>query len=168
MIEAGPRQAIIERICSPLGGLEAQENTLYFWSSRLLPDRQLHEVTFVNNQGQPQKWIYFVTRKAEGVWQLAGEANITSLRLWPWGDDLWVHFSGGNPNVFWLRGSIHAKKQEIVRVRLISKNGHTLEDQVQDGQVFFLTDQKMSYPIQVEFYDQLGNMVKSHPWAPFP
>lgn len=164
MIEAGPKQAIIECLCSPLEGKEAREETLRFFQSRFLSNRQMHEITFEDMQGQPQRWICVVAQTAEGAWLMVGGANITGLKHWPWGDKPWVNLAGGNLGDFWLGGYVLQREQDIVRVRLISRNGNSLEDEVQDDLVLFLTEHEMPAPIRVELYDRRGNLINTHFW----
>ena len=190
MAEHDPKQAITEYVGLPLGivqsnppfpvpaqgqtfqgelrcggGLGAQEGTIRFFQERRLSDRQLHEITFEDEAGQHQHWLCFVVQDQQGGWYMVGGANYSDdPRHSPVRSHPWVNLAGGGwEDHFWAGGLVLNNGLDVVRVRLISKNGKVLEDLVQDGLVLFITDQKIQVPVQVELYDRAGNRVGTHP-----
>lgn len=146
------------------GGLGAQVGTIRFFQERLLPHRQIHEVTFEGEAGQLQHWFCFVVQEQQGGWRMVGGANIANAKHSPVRDHPWINLAGGGwEDQFWAGGRVLDNGLDVVRVRLISKNGQVLEDLVQDGLVLFISDQKIQMPVQVELYDRAGNLVGTHP-----
>jgi hypothetical protein len=189
MVEHDPRQAITEYVGLPLGivqpnpplhapaqgqrfqgelrrggGLGARDGTIRFFQERRLPDRQLHEITFEDEAGQHEHWLCFVVQDQQGGWRMGGGANVSDAKHAPGRDHPWANLAGGGwEDRFWAGGRVLDNGLDVVRVRLISKNGKVLEDLVQDGLVLFITDQKIQVPVQVELYDRAGNLVGTHP-----
>ena len=193
MIESNPKQVIIEYISRPLaplelapppppdaplqgqpgmirrgGGLGAKVATIHFLQERNLPNRQLHIVTFENEEGYHDQWLCCVLQDRPKHWRYAGGANIGHVNEMPRRGYPWVNMAGGwKGNLLWAGGHVLDNGLDVVRVRLISENGIILEDTVQDGLVLFITDQWVQRPLQVELYNRSGKMVGTHqvlPW----
>ncbi len=198
MTEHDPKQAIIDYVSQPLGplepspppppdmqgqgpqpwrattrsggGLGARASTVQFLQQRSLPDRQLHLVAFENEAGQRDQWLCCVLQDRPGHWRFAGGANIGSAKSMPVRSHPWANLAGGwKGDLLWAGGRVLDNGLDVVRVRLISENGVTLEDTVEDGLVLFVIDQWVQRPLQVELYDRAGNLVGTHqalPWQP--
>ncbi len=182
-----PKQVIIEYISQPLGpiepepplppgferkepqgilrkggGLGAKVQTILFLQERSLPDLQLHAVTFENEDGQQEYYIWCVRQDMPGHWRSAGGANFHPTENISRGRP-WVNLAGGwNRDFLWAGGCVLDNGHDVVRVRLISENGIVLEDTVQDGLALFLSNRWVERPLQVELYDRSGKLVGTH------
>ena len=156
-----PMQVIIEYL-SHDEWTNAKATTIRFLQQRSLPHRQIHAVTFDNKKGQ-QHWLCVVTQDEQGHWSLQsagplGEAMNSLTQNSPW-----VNLAAGNgENTSWAGGSVITHGFDIKRVRLISMDGNTIEDTVQDGLVMFLASQPFQWSLQVELYDAKEAIVGSH------
>lgn len=166
MMENDPKQALIEHWYRPLDGFEAQEGTIQFLRSRLLPHAQLHEVAFESKRGDHQRLLCLVLSQPDGTWHVNTANNISGARRRICqGEEPHVLLAGGNLNGhLHLHGHVVDGDQEATRIRLVFHNGRTLEDTVQDGLVLFVPEQGFPLPTQVELYDSAGNLVGTHPW----
>lgn len=60
------------------------------------------------------------------------------------------------------KGRVLDNGLNVVRVRLLSANGITLEDMVQDGLVLFVSDRWVQRPVHMELYDRSKALVGMH------
>lgn len=72
------------------GGLGAKASTIQFLQQRSIPDRQLHLVTFEDEEGRWGSWLCCVLLEPSGSWHVAGCATGGSAermpeRDYPWG-----------------------------------------------------------------------------------
>ncbi len=145
---------------------QARKGTFQFFRSRLLPNSQLHEVTFENNRGEHQRFLCLAVQEPDGTWQMVLSCNISGINhVLRSGDEPHVELGGSN---LWMGGYVVDCGQGVTHVRLVSGNGNILEDTVQDGLVVFAPEQGIPLPIQVELYDSAGNLVGTHPWPYIP
>jgi len=187
MTENDPKQVIIEYISEPLGqiepepplppgvehkgyrgitrkggGLGAKVQTIRFLQERTLPDLQLHALTFENEDGQQEHYIWCVRQDMPGHWRSAGGANFHPAENISRGHP-WVNLAGGwSRNFLWAGGRVLDDGLDVVRVRLISENGIVLEDTVQDGLALFISDRWVERPLQVELYDRSEKLLGTH------
>jgi hypothetical protein len=149
------------------GGLGAKPTTIRFFQERKLPHLQVHEVTFENETGKVEHWLCFMRQDGQGHWRLAGGGNVAEVGHSPKRSHPYANLAGGGgEGGFWAGGRVISNGLDMVRVRLISKNGNVLEDTVQDGLVLFVSDQNVQMPIKVELYDRSGKLVATHQALP--
>lgn len=61
-------------------------------------------------------------------------------------------------------GRIHNVDADLTRVRLTFSGGPRLEDEAQEGWVFFFTEEPVGREVTVEPFDNKGEVLASHPW----
>ncbi|MDQ2885380.1 MAG: hypothetical protein M3Y39_04755 [Chloroflexota bacterium] len=145
------------------GGLGAKPTTVRFFQEREIPGRQLHEAIFENEGGKQEHWLCCAQETISGDWRFAGGGNISEIEHSPTRSHPWANLAAGwDREGFWSGGRVLDNGLDVVRVRLISKNGVLLEDMVQDGLVLFVSDQKVKGPLRVELYDRSGNLAGTH------
>lgn len=141
-------------------GKGAKTATIQFLKQRSLPHDQVHAITFEDEAGL--KWDFFcsIAQDERGFWHMSRSGCVRqgmmqrTSRTFPW-----VHLVGGSGESYlWAGGYVTDKATDAQRVRLITKNGLTLEDSVQDGIVLFQTDQHVEIPAQVEVYTGSGTL----------
>lgn len=167
MAENDPKEVIMKALCSPPipEEFQAQEGTFHFFRSRLLPHSQLHEVTFKNRKGEHQRFLCLTVRMSDGTWSMVSSGIIASTHALQPGEEPHACLSGSN---LWMDGYVVDGDREVTHVRLVSGNGHVLEDTIQDGLIVFTPKQGIPLPVKVELYDHAGNLVGSHPWPYIP
>ena len=149
------------------GGFGAKPITIRFFQERKIPGRQLHEVTFENEEGKQEHWLCYVQESTSGDWRFAGGGNVSEIEHSPRRSHPWANLAGGwDGKGFWSGGRVLDNGLDVVRVHLISENGVMLEDMVQDGLVLFVSDQRIKGPLRVELYDRSGNLVGTHQALP--
>lgn len=179
-----PKQAIIEYIELPQGVrfpqppasgsggpivIKPEQGALAgavrFLHEQHVPNRQIHAIAFVHETGRELHYFCHVVQDEQGEWQIRGVSLYsTHPRGYPEHPQPGVVLIGqGQQGQFWSGGLVLNNGLDITRVRLLSKNGQILEDQVQNGLVLFISNQKMQMPIQAELYDRAGKLVSSHP-----
>lgn len=145
------------------GGLGAKASTIQFLQQRSIPDRQLHLVTFEDEEGRLASWFCCVLLEPSGHWRFAGGANVGGVEGMPKRDAPWVNMGGSwKKNLFWAGGRVLDNGLNVVRVQLVAENGIILEDTVQDGIVMFVSNETLPLPVQVELYDGSGKLVGTH------
>lgn len=179
MAHKDPKQEIVNRLTRllvprsskvPAGNLQegaqvAKNKTLRFLKERSLPGRQVFIVVFENEQGKEVYFTCYVEEDSQGDWQFRGAAGdgIMGSNPGPVVERAWANLGGGGmPDHFYAGGLVADHDQNVARVRLIAKNGTNIEDQVEDGMVLFLSDQRVELPIQAELYDATGSLIYSH------
>jgi hypothetical protein len=147
------------------GGQDADPTTIRFLKGRAIPGRQVHVVAFVSfmdGRRYNEIWSVEVYQDATGAWDVcagSGGAGDDDLIR----DHPWVILGGGGwPNQFHAGGRVIDNGFGIVSVRLVTGNGLTMEDTVDDGLVLFVTDQRVEPPIHAELYDRSGALVSRH------
>ncbi len=184
-----PRQVIIDYICRPQGpiieekmqptpsgeshawrgitrapgGLGAKASTVQFLQQRSIADRQLHLVTFEDEEGRQVSWFCCVLLEPSGQWRYAGGSGGGRTEETPEREYPWVNMGGGwKKKLFWAGGRVLDNGLNVVRVRLVAENGIVLEDTVQNGIVMFVSSETLPLPVQVELYDGAGTLVGTH------
>lgn len=146
------------------GGCDTRSESIRFLKARNIPGRQLHAVVFEMKNGPRMQWTVPVSQDEEGNWGVDGGASGGGADL-PDRDPPVANLGGGGwPTRLYAGGRVLDATGQVGRVRLISSNGTTLEDSVDDRWVLFLTDQPMELPIQVHLYDGIGSMLNQHPF----
>ncbi len=145
------------------GGCDARPESIRFLKARSIPGRQLHAVEFETQRGLWMRWTCPVTQDEDGNWGVEGGAGGGGADL-PDRDPPVANLGGGGwPTRFYAGGRVLDASGQVGRVRLISSNGTTLKDTVDDRWVLFLTDQPMEPPIRVQLFDGTGRIVNQHP-----
>jgi hypothetical protein len=171
MANPDPKQEIINKLsrlllprASASKDGEGGERTLRFLKERCLPGRQVHFVCFEDKKGQQIHFTCYVEQDAAGNWQFRGAAGdgITGTPG-PVVEQGWTNLGGGGmPDHFYAGGTVADHGLDVVRIRLVGKNGTAIEDIVENGIVLFLTDQPITLPIEAEIYDRSGKLVYQH------
>ncbi len=144
------------------GGFDARPSSICFLKERGIPGRQLHAVVFETEHGPGMQWTCEVAQNEDGDWHVEGGAGGGGSL--PDRDPLCANLGGGGwPNRFYAGGRVLDASGRAKRVQLISSNGMTLEDTVDDGWVLFLTDESVELPVRVRLYDGAGEIINQHP-----
>jgi len=165
-----PQEAILNtiRYCSVRSRpYVADLATIQFLKARIIPEHQMHCVTFLDTAGKRWNVNYFLNLfPVDGSWYVKTAKNLhagiqpPAKRTRPWlytlGGELTAYavFTGGE-----VRDDRDA---EIASVQLTSPNGWGLTDTVQDGLALFWSDQVMELPIYAELYNRSGEVVNRH------
>lgn len=144
-------------------GFDARPASIHFGKMRQVGQRQLHAVTFENHAGQRMRFICCVRSDDAGVWRFDGGAGGHADSS-PHRDHPWANLGGGGwPHQFYAGGQVLDDGGVVMRVRLRTANGVTLEDTVgEDGIVLFLNDDETHVPLSVELLDGGGQIVAQH------
>ncbi len=141
----------------------AEAATIHFFQQRSLPQRQIHAVTFDNKEGQQQHWLCITIQDEQGHWCLQSAGPLGEAIDLPTQNYPWANLAAGNgKNTFWAGGTVTTHGLDIKRVRLISTDGNTLEDIVQNNLVMFLSNRTFDMLFQVELYDAKNVVVGTH------
>ncbi|GCE05452.1 hypothetical protein [Dictyobacter aurantiacus] len=179
MAHQDPKQEIVNRLTRllvtgsskvPAGNMqegiqESKNKTLRFLKERSLPGRRVYIVVFENEQGKEVYFTCYVEEDARGNWQFRGAAGdgLMGSDPGPVVERAWANLGGGGmPDHFYAGGLVADHDQNVTRVRLIAKNGTSMEDKVEDGMVLFLSDQRVDLPIQAELYDAASTLIYAH------
>jgi hypothetical protein len=137
------------------GGPHADPTTIVFQRSRQLPSCRMHFVAFTNRQGLAVEWVIRTWQNADGLCVVApiggGSAGGAPRRTTPW-----VNFAAGvGPVGFSAGGRVEGGGSEhAAHVRLIFKDGLTLDDRVENGIVLFFEPRRVGFPADVEILDR--------------
>src|SRR5581483_2583496 len=127
------------------GGMGAKAETVRFVKERSLPRRQVHFVTFKDEEEREMHFACSVTQDEQGEWKFRGSAGGGGggkiVREQPW-----ANLAGSWPYDFYAGGYVIDNGLDVVRVRLTASNGVVMEDSVDDGIVLFLSDQMVEVP----------------------
>lgn len=147
------------------GGPGADPATIRFLKGRAIPGRQVHAVAFaslMHGRRFNEIWSVEVLQDVTGAWHFCsggGGAGDDGLIR----DHPWVNLGGGGwPAQFHAGGRVVDNGFDIASVRLVTGNGLTMEDTVDDDLVLFVTDQRVEPPIHAELYDRSGALVSRH------
>lgn len=184
-----PRQTVIEFLSAPVaqshstviiagdettqhgtrrtsGGLGAIASTIRFLKERAVEHFYACIVTFEDVKGQPWEMVCLVQQDEQRNWILRNGSGGVPCHMKPMKESNMqatgvVLVSGpGTEGGFFAGGYIVGPAAHtIIRVRLISHNGVTLDDVVNaedDGRVLFVTEQDVEAPIRIELYDDDG------------
>lgn len=142
-------------------GQHAKAGTIQFLKRSTLPHQQVHALSFEDEAGQG--WDYFceIAQNEQGYWQLLASASIVwgSMRR-PSHTFPWVHLVGGSgENGLWIGGYVTDTALDAQRVRVITRDGLTLEDTVQNRLILFQITQQVEIPVQVEVYANTDRLI---------
>jgi hypothetical protein len=152
------------RMQQSAGGLGAKSETIRFVKERHLPHRQLHYVTFEDNQGKQMQFTCNVIENNDGTWKVQGASGGSGRG--PQHPSPRVNLGGSGGDQFYAGGKVEHNGQEVARVRLLSANGILLEDGVDDDIVLFLDDRYIDTPLEAQLYDRQGTLVGTHQVLP--
>jgi hypothetical protein len=149
--------------------------TVRFLKEKAIPGWQLYYVAFEEFDGHKHTYVVLLAQRKDGVWRpksfgSATEAHdiVTQLGIKVHDHPL-LFLSGGwssDGNVikeheFTAHGEVIDNGFEVTKVRLVSKDGESFEDTVQDGLVLFasIQDHEVKWPMQAELYNKDGKLV---------
>ena len=183
MYASTPKDAIIASLSTSKHGLTAKLETIRFIKERTLPHRQLHFITFEDEEGMPMHFIFHVDEVNNGKWRINGGyggsvgrgPKLPSPRAYIGGiSDSTDQFHGGGYVGYdeyttdQLHSNSHVAYNEytLARVQLVSANSIVLEDTVEHGVVLFLDDRFIQFPLEARLYDTQGVLLNTHPVLP--
>ena len=187
-----PKEAILQYLYSPASLIhrpEPDQATVRFLKARQVQTYQVHYITFQDITGQQWFSIYFLRQLKDGSWRVDGVSSgrrtaqfePPELRDCPWirlkglslysavPNDFYTHgavIESTVPNDFYMHGEVIDKGFGIVRVRLLDASGLILEDTVQDGLVFFWSEQRGALPLQLELYNSSDTIISRQSLVP--
>ncbi len=139
-------------------------STVQFVKHRLLPQRQVHMVTYQRGSLGKVSYLYLLIQDTDSSWRIAVETggNVSPIPLEATGRP-WANLAGGSGTFGGVWGGLVTENAGIARVQLVDASGLVLEDSVDDNIVLFLTNQAPAKPLTARLYDALGNLVSTHP-----
>jgi len=148
------------------GGLDALPESVMFVKERHLPNRVAYNVRFTTGAGMRMRYTLSLAQGNDGAWQVMGGAGgaaeepseSTPKRGFPWAN----LGGGGFSRQFYAGGAIEENNGAVARVRLRSANGIEMEDTVEQSVVLFMSADALRMPLEVELYDDAGNLVARH------
>ncbi|QBD76266.1 hypothetical protein EPA93_09690 [Ktedonosporobacter rubrisoli] len=160
----------LRQLAPPQGGLvdgQVVMDSIRFLKEHALPGRQLHVVMHrINRAGDMMLWTYEVGQMRDGTWHIDGASGGSVSQCYPLGGKAWVSLREGrckgNPDVFYLSGTVIDAGHDVKRIRVITEDGVILEDVIEHGAVLLIAEQKIKQPLYAELYDRKGNLVGSH------
>lgn len=139
------------------------------------PDHCCYALRYEDLQGQPRICFCGVTRWDSGLWLITAicwDRYFTHKVEKPGQQQPWLplwHVQTDPPSLHGralraplIAGLVIDNGFEVTCVRLVDRNGLTLEDTVDDGLVLFLSGQPLVEPIMTELYDSAGRPVGQH------
>ena len=165
-----PQEAILNiiRYCSVRSRpYVADFTTIQFLKARIIPEHQMHCVTFLDTAGKRWNVNYFLNQfPIDGSWYVKATKNLhegiqpPAKRTRPW---LYTLGGGLTPDAVFAGGEVRDDQDaEIAYVQLTSPNGLALTDTVHDDLVLFWSDQAMGLPIYAELYNHSGQVMNRH------
>jgi hypothetical protein len=147
-------------------GDAAIADTIRFLKSVKVPHFEAHVVQYESAVRTQGRAACVVMSDRAGRW------NVVSSYTWAPDDALymsfrqqqrsigqaWAHITVWD-NPFWGAGEIVSNGFEVVRVRIQSEDGYSMEDTPLDEIVLWLTDSPHPFPAAIECYDAAGNVV---------
>lgn len=172
-----PKETILQYLYSPTSRIlrpESDQATVRFLKARQVQTYQVHYVTFQDITGQQWFSTFFLRQWKDGSWRFDGESSgrrpaqfePPELRDCPWFRIKGLSLFMNVPNEFYVYGEVIDKGFGIVRVRLLDSNGLILEDTVQDGIVFFWSEQRAALPFQLELYNSSDTIISRQSLVP--
>lgn len=148
-------------------------STVRFLRAKSIPDWQLLEVTYDDDEGAQQRRTMIFRHDESGRWRPVGAESSSDLQalvtewLVPVRDHPLIFVSGSKgghadgSQQFVAHGEVLDNGFEVVRVRLCNDAGQTFEDVVEDGLVLFaaLQHEEVQWPMRAELYDRVGKLV---------
>ncbi|GCE10762.1 hypothetical protein [Tengunoibacter tsumagoiensis] len=142
-------------------------DSVQFLRERLAPGYCLELIEYAYQDGGKRQDSVLLTQDAQGrlnvlsggaqhvdevpiIFNRANRQDTPFLRLG------WQTWPNGP---FCARGAVIEKGFEVTRVRLIDANGSHLESDVQNHLVLFLSEQVLTPPFTIEFYNRAGEII---------
>ena len=167
MYASTPKDAISAFLSTSAHGYGAKPETIRFIKGCSLPHRQLHFVTYEDEEGMQMHFTIHVDEVSDGKWRInggyggsvGGELQHSSPRAYIGGiSDNTDQFHGG--------GYVEPNGHSVARVQLVAANNVILEDTVDDDIVLFLDDRYIEFPMEARLYDAQGALLNTHPVLP--
>lgn len=171
-----PEEAILQYLYSPASLIhrpEPDRATVRFLKARQVQTHQVRYAAFQDITGQQWYATFFLTQQEDGSWRVdsvssgrrPAQFEPPELRDCPW-----IRLKGLSllnvPNEFYMYGEVIDKGFGIVRVRLLDSNGLIVEDTVQNGIVFFWSEQRAALPLQLELYNSSDTIISRQSIVP--
>jgi hypothetical protein len=161
MAHFDPYAALLEHMADPRHHYRAQPSSVQVLKQRDLPGRRLYAVTFTTPDGRAGFGVCELRQRQDGLWSAHGSA---------WGSrgggqrDRPFANLGGSPgnesSGCYFGGLLESDLAgNIAHVCLVSADGVTLEDTVEEGVALFQGDGPERPPLSTEFYDHTGKLV---------
>ncbi|GLV57685.1 hypothetical protein KDH_45210 [Dictyobacter sp. S3.2.2.5] len=167
IIQHIPRsQALHEAIFGPASTSILPE-TIQFLKAHSAAHYQMHVIQYENQAHEQWLETLLVQEDAGHQWEVLGSTVMVDewnpLREAPPNADsqpqlqlVWEQLPAGP---FWARGKVIQNGSEISHVHLQDAAGHHFEDTVSNGIILFAHDNKIQFPLLVQFYNQLDQLV---------
>lgn len=144
-------------------------STLQFLRVHINNDgHQLHYIS-CNTLNGGQDWFYMVVELEQGYWDIGAAWPTTppdQVKQSEFQDLPWASLASaqawGLARSFCVFGEVIEKDFPIKTVRLVCANGFTVEDQVEQGLVLFISKEVIEHPVWVELYDEGGICANRH------
>jgi hypothetical protein len=152
--------------------------TVRFLKEKAIPGWQLYYVAFEEFDGHKYTYMVLLAQRKDGVWRPKNFGSVTEAHDIVTQLGIKVHdhpllfLSGGTSSgrdarkeetefIFTAHGEVIDNGFEVTKVRLVSKDGESFEDTVQDGLVLFasIQDHEVKWPMQAELYNKDGKLV---------
>jgi hypothetical protein len=163
MAHTDPHAALLEHVANPRF-YGAQPRSVRVLKQRDLPGRQLCAVAFTTEEGREVFCACELRQQDDGSWSVHGSAG--GGLGGPPGTTPWANLGGspgGHASGCYFGGLVQGDPTgEVTRVRLVSADGATLDDTVEEGVVLFLGEGPVGLPLSAELYDQAGKVVERH------
>jgi hypothetical protein len=156
---------------------EVNMETVQFLREKSIPGWQMHHGSFEETDGEKHFMVWILKQDEDGQWRLKSSSSSGNFRegvekyLAPVRDHPLLSFGGGVNSTYAndsasryelvAHGEILDNGFDVMRVRLISKDGQVFEDTVQDSLVLFAAtqEQAIQLPMQAELYNAKGELV---------
>jgi hypothetical protein len=158
-----PYEAVLEHVAD--FPYRVQPPSVHVLKRRDLPGRQLYAVVFTNQEGLEVFCACELRQQEDGTWSVHGSAGgglgggrpSESPRANLGGSP------GGQSSGCYFGGLVEVDSAgEVARVDLVSADGVTLDDSVEEGVVLFLGEGPVDLPLSAELYDRAGKLVAAH------
>jgi len=179
-----PRQAIIDFLSAPVstpdsaititsdakerlgamytgGGMGAVADTIRFLKERTVPLHYAALLTFADTNGKMWEFACFARQEGGHTWVFKGGGSVSDKNN---GRQPHANLAGGwAEGGFYAGGIVHGNGIEVAHAKIVSVDGLTFEDTVENGRVLFVTDREDIFaPVRVLLYDAAGVVVNSH------
>ncbi|GHO86892.1 hypothetical protein [Dictyobacter formicarum] len=167
IIQHLPRsQALHEAIFGP-ASTSIRPETIQFLKAHSVAHYQMHVIQYENQAHEQWLETLLVQEDARHQWEVMGSTVIVdewnplresapSATHQPRLQLAWEQLPAGP---FWARGKVIQNGSEITRVRLQDASGHHFEDTVTNSIVLFAHDTEIRFPLLVQFYNHLDQLV---------
>lgn len=129
-------------------------------SERRTGDRCAVAVTVTDATGERYRVVRELLRE-DGAWRLGARFEGLDWVL-PGKPDPYVSLSALSAERFFASGVVQSSQFEVARVRLVWDGGEALEDEVENGVVFFFGSRESLEPARADFFDREGRLIGAH------